>query len=447
MSATVNGSSAYAINMGANATANPKLYTHDGDTKTTPVKYTLSVSEGYIITNYKFEYFVYYANYGFTLNGASPATKTWLEFSSGDVNAQTAEFTISSTNMNSYMIVRNFTVTIQPVGGETPEPETETVKYYVQSEACGVSGKENALKMTTVNDNASSIFYCVGNKLMSYAKGTYVNENGNTTRGLQGIGVEGGEVTFESNKIKFTNGTNVAYMHAKESNGIYYVDNCGATATCGNDDHNFIFEVVESLPVTISAAGYASWYAPVAVIVPDGLEAWYFDGKIGYKGEDKYAIMAPIGGDVVPANTGVILTGKDGKPAENGTYYLAITDEVDPISGNKLEGTVAATYITEKSYVLATGSKGIGLYEAMTEGQAEGTFLNNSHKAYLPASEVPAGAALSAGFRFSFGGTTAIEKVESRNEKEEIYDLTGRKLEGISGTGIYIINGKKILVK
>jgi hypothetical protein len=56
---------------------------------------------------------------------------------------------------------------------------------------------------------------------------------------------------------------------------------------------------------------------------------------------------------------------------------------------------------------------------------------------------------MSAGFRFSFGdeNTTAIEEVETRNEAEEIYDLTGRKLEGITGAGIYIINGKKVLVK
>ena len=73
-------------------------------------------------------------------------------------------------------------------------------------------------------------------------------------------------------------------------------------------------------------------------------------------------------------------------------------------------------------------------------------FLNNNHKAYLPASEVPVAAALSAGFRFAFGGTTAIEKVESRNEKEEIYDLTGRRIERITEPGIYIIDGKKVMI-
>ena len=42
---------------------------------------------------------------------------------------------------------------------------------------------------------------------------------------------------------------------------------------------------------------------------------------------------------------------------------------------------------------------------------------------------------------------TAVENVEIKNEKSEIYDLTGRKVENIAKAGIYIINGNKVLVK
>ena len=156
--------------------------------------------------------------------------------------------------------------------------------------------------------------------------------------------------------------------------------------------------------------------------------------------------MAPIGDNVVPtivpANTGVILTGKNGKPATEGTYFFEITNDVSPIEGNMFEGTVAAAYIQEGDYVLYNGKKGVGLYPVNAD-QA-----SYSHKAYLPKDFNSSGdAQQSAGFRFSFGGTTTVEDVEIENEREEIYDLTGRKLEGISGTGIYIINGKKVLVK
>ena len=43
--------------------------------------------------------------------------------------------------------------------------------------------------------------------------------------------------------------------------------------------------------------------------------------------------------------------------------------------------------------------------------------------------------------------TTAVEKVEIKNEKSEIYDLTGRKVENIAKAGVYIVNGCKVLVK
>ena len=45
------------------------------------------------------------------------------------------------------------------------------------------------------------------------------------------------------------------------------------------------------------------------------------------------------------------------------------------------------------------------------------------------------------------GAATAIEKVEMRKEKEEIFDLTGRRVNEITKAGIYIIGGRKILVK
>ena len=52
------------------------------------------------------------------------------------------------------------------------------------------------------------------------------------------------------------------------------------------------------------------------------------------------------------------------------------------------------------------------------------------------------------------GNTTGVEKVESRNEKgemgdekKEIYDLGGRSVKEITAKGIYIVNGKKTVLK
>ena len=49
------------------------------------------------------------------------------------------------------------------------------------------------------------------------------------------------------------------------------------------------------------------------------------------------------------------------------------------------------------------------------------------------------------------GDDTDIDEVEAEEEVspvfEGIYDLQGRKLEEITKTGIYIVNGKKMFIK
>ena len=306
-----------------------------------------------------------------------------------------------------------------------------TMKYVQGVGSDVIKDQMNTLLISDTKD-AVSIFYYGDDKLLSYTAGTYVNENGNNARGLMNIGVAGGNVTFEAGHTIGTIAVKApSYMHANTSNGVDFIDHCSQDA--GHAAHDFIIEEVETLPVTITAAGYASFYAPVAVTVPSGIEAHYLTKIIG-----EFASMTKIENGIIPANTGVMLTGEEGKPATADTYNFTITDDVTAIEGNMFEGTVAAAYIQEGDYVLYNGNNGVGLYP-VNANQA-----SYSHKAYLPKNT---GTSLSNSLRFSFGGTTAIEKVESRNEKEEIYDLTGRKLECISGAGIYIVNGKKVLVK
>ena len=49
---------------------------------------------------------------------------------------------------------------------------------------------------------------------------------------------------------------------------------------------------------------------------------------------------------------------------------------------------------------------------------------------------------------YEFTGTTGINEVKGENgEVKTIYDLTGRKIETITKPGIYIVGGKKVLVK
>ena len=99
--------------------------------------------------------------------------------------------------------------------------------------------------------------------------------------------------------------------------------------------------------------------------------------------------------------------------------------------------------VEEEAYVLGIIDGSVGFYKAK---MSDGKFLNNANKAYLPLSALPVAAQNSASLRFD-DGTTNIEYVNSQSDVSVIFDLAGRRIERIVSPGIYIIGGKKVLVK
>ncbi|MBO7192723.1 MAG: chitobiase/beta-hexosaminidase C-terminal domain-containing protein [Bacteroidaceae bacterium] len=186
------------------------------------------------------------------------------------------------------------------------------------------------------------------------------------------------------------------------------------------------------------AETWSSFYAAFPVAIPEGVEAYIVTAA-----NAGYVTLTQIY-NAVPANTGVILKGGSIE-ATNDNYYSGAVAEV---TGNLLQGTMANTYISEEAYVLGCVDGEYGFYKADMNQQDGTAWLANAGKAYLPASAVPASAQGAANFSFRFGeGTTAIENVEVENEVKAIFDLTGRRVEAITAPGIYIVGGKKVLVK
>lgn len=196
--------------------------------------------------------------------------------------------------------------------------------------------------------------------------------------------------------------------------------------------------------LNVTEAGYATMYLAHNAIIPE------FENENGVyivkTVSKEWAQMEKVTG-ILPANTGVVVKGE-------GEYEFVYTQEsaTANVEGNFLWGTAEDTYIAGDAYVLANSANGIGLYGAILNKDAEGNdgtthFKNNANRAYLPADVVPASVALSAGFRFDFGGTTAIEEVETENAETVIYDLTGRRVNEITKAGVYVVNGRKVLVK
>ena len=91
-----------------------RLYAYDQATSSTTVKYTLSVPDGYQITEYKFDYSLNSTSYPCTITynegTISPNNTTWTSSPVIVNNAQTAEFTISAENAHSSsnFYIKNF---------------------------------------------------------------------------------------------------------------------------------------------------------------------------------------------------------------------------------------------------------------------------------------------------------------------------------------------------
>ena len=180
-------------------------------------------------------------------------------------------------------------------------------------------------------------------------------------------------------------------------------------------------------------AEWATYYAPIDIAIPEGMEAYIATGV-----NNGSVTLKQIAG-TIPANTGVLLK-------QSGNASTSAT--TDDVSENLLQGSATNIYVTKEAYVLSMIDGVIGFYKAAMNQQDGTAWLNNANKAYLPASAISEASGISFyGFRFDDEETTGVENVEFRNEKEECFDLAGRRISEITAPGIYIIGGRKVLVK
>lgn len=195
--------------------------------------------------------------------------------------------------------------------------------------------------------------------------------------------------------------------------------------------------------LVVSAAGYATYFnSTEAFTMPIGATGYvWFEGKI----ELAYNPAADV-----PANEPLVIKAAAGNYPLWFTSSTKVTWKSDDM--NALEGTDVATDITDDDayyfYGLSLNAShdpaSVGFYWMNPTGAA---FTNGAHKAYLKlAKSTPAGSQAVKGFPFN-GTTTGIEQIEAgADAKNTIYDLSGRRVNK-AAKGIYILNGKKVLVK
>lgn len=297
---------------------------------------------------------------------------------------------------------------------------------YLSSETSTAKANRAAYLVGKDGENeAKTIFFYNGNKLLAYETGYYL-ENISNFAGYKGI-TTGTSIQFSEAEnraagcynVKF-NGNRFLYTQVSGSN--YFTD---AGGSAPNDGYNFQMEYVKSLPLSVGAAGYATLIAPVALEIPAGVEVYtaaFEDGK---------AKLTSIS-DVIPANVGVVVK------AAQGTYNFNITT-TENVATSALSGVPNTENVASESaaFILANGKHGVGFYKLSSANRTIHGF-----RAFYTA---PAEAQAVSAFLLE-DNVTGIEEIETSADKAPIYDLSGRRVAKAE-KGVYIQNGRKIFVK
>ena len=198
--------------------------------------------------------------------------------------------------------------------------------------------------------------------------------------------------------------------------------------------------------VTVNLAeGFGTLYNANALTVPAGASCGIVTGVKNGVLDVNYKYAA---GQNVPAKTPVLVKAP-GK--ESVTFTTTTSTETAPTT-NLLKGADKDGIFTPETgnyyyYKLAyddfTAKTGLGFYWGAAKG---GAFTMKAGKAYLAVKQDVAQGAQ----KFSLeGNATGIEAVEQANEANRVvYTLDGRRVMNEKlAKGLYIINGKKVLVK
>ena len=183
-----------------------------------------------------------------------------------------------------------------------------------------------------------------------------------------------------------------------------------------------------TISVTMGSEGYMTYCNVGAALSFEGIKAY----KVSAVGETSVTLEEIT---AAPANTPVILE------ATEGSHNLSVVASADAVGTNKLrtsDGTKTTTD-TKIVYALAKKNSTVGFYKVQAGVNVpEGKCYIEVNAPTNPAPEF-------LGFN---GETTEIADVRSKMEdvRSDFFDLQGRKVANPT-KGLYIVNGKKVVIK
>lgn len=228
------------------------------------------------------------------------------------------------------------------------------------------------------------------------------------------------------------------------------VDAAGTGQT--NDMYNWTIEEAEWLPIPISTTyRFGTLFAPADLALVSSDASYAADGRLKFYtatiGTDGYVELKKVTQDIKAGEPYVVELVTDyGMSA--GSQFMKITSGAPDLTAeNALRGsyetiatpqgtiyTLQAAWDETTDNNLSTDNVAFRQYNGATI---------KGFRAYLP---VPSTVRI-AGMRIVDGDVTRIEGVSAEeSHKVDVYDLSGRRVQRAT-KGLYIINGKKVIVK
>lgn len=262
-----------------------------------------------------------------------------------------------------------------------------------------------------------------------------------------------GKVTLEKTSANYDDGFKFNYFNYYNSNvnndwggnNNNKLSNSASNVTVSEDgvyeltanfnNWDWVNPVLAKETAIVSSVGYATFSSEYA------LDFTNVAGVTPYRATvtgDNKVLLTKVTGKV-PAETGLLLVAENGASVEVPTTICTTS-----IGDNKLVATVEETPVAanDNNYMLAN-TNGVGFYYVASET------TSGAGKAYLHTDNALAnesGVNSRAAWIFADNEVSAINQVTTTARTNEMYDLQGRRVAQPT-KGLYIVNGKKVMVK
>ena len=300
---------------------------------------------------------------------------------------------------------------------------------FTPGSAAGASQPAKYLKATatgyTLTDTKAeaSVFYFDGNHLTGLDYGFGLN----TTQNKYNLSEAEQKAVVAQGKLEKT--LDAGSYSLKVGDKFVKLDNTSGLSVTDNESESHIFlEEATEFKLNTDALGYVSFFAPTAVEILDNVEV--YTGKLN--AQNSVVNLKKVNTKKIPEKTAVLLR----KGTSKTSFTVKKIASAPAITDNSLKGyTVSSNQRVANAYGFAVQGNKL-VFIPLTDGvRAFKAVIFNGNAAgmqeFIPTSFAP----------------TGIEGVTVEENKEEIFDLTGRRVESPVKGQIYVKGGKKFIQK